>query len=152
MRLGGACGDGNRAGQVAMSARILLITLLVYGWTGLAICKAACAEAAGLRPGVHAPTTEAASPGNAACHGHGAPYPGPTPERSSNADDSPCCCALDLAMSGETLGVAHSAAGVPAVVSDGVREIRASRAIAFTLYPPRRLNSPFESQNPPLLS
>jgi len=133
-------------------ALILLSALIVYGWTGLAICKAACAEAAGLRPGVPVQAAETSSAGKAPCHGHAAPAPEPTPKRSSDPEASPCCCALDLATPGEIASLADGSPGVPAAPSRSVEEMRPSRTIAFAWHPPRRLNSPFESQNPPLLS
>jgi hypothetical protein len=138
----------NAARDRSTAARILLIAAIAYAWTGLAVCKASCAEAAGLRPAA----AQTAPPGHADCHGQGIPAPAQTPERSPGPEQSVCCCSLDLAQPGEGPVPAQGAIGIPSALLADAGEIPAPRATPCAWHPPRRLNSPYDRGNPPLLS
>jgi len=138
-----------------MKLRLLLVALLLWGTTEAAVCRAYCAHAAEFASVADAQKLEQPAPDAMPCHGHGKPSPAPRsqPQDSDGSDDTGCC--PDLWFTGA--GASWTAAQAPAFFAQGtllaiasaVESGRRVLAPAVPLEPPR---SPFQAQNPPLLS
>jgi hypothetical protein len=143
-----------------MTARLVLIALLLWGTTEAAVCRAYCLHVAEFSGAAAAAgDLERPAPGAPACHGHdepssASPAPRSQPQDSDGSGDAGCCPELWFAAGAE----ASSGAGhAPAFFAEGTLLAVACapeggrRALAAAL-PPEPLRSPFRTQNPPLLS
>jgi hypothetical protein len=141
-----------------MTARLLLVALLLWGTTGAVVCRAYCAHVAEFAGVAQAQAREHPAPVAAPCHGHGepslaSPASRPQPQDSGGSGDTGCCPDLWFTAGAEaSWTVAHD----PAFFAQGTLLAIASalesgrRTLADAL-PPEPLCSPFRTQNPPLL-
>ena len=138
-----------------MTLRLLLVTLLLWGTTGAAVCRAHCAHVAELAGVAEAQTREHPAPGAAPCHGQGEPSPAPhsQPQDSDGSNDTGCCPALWFTAGAKA---SWAAAQAPAFLAQGTllatgSALESGRRLLAATLPPGHLRSPFRTQNPPLL-
>ena len=141
-----------------MAARLLLASLLLWGTTGAAVCRAYCAHGAESAGAAEARAHEQPSPASAPCHGHGesasaSSAPLSQPRDPDGSDDSGCCPDLWFTAGAEA---SWTAAQAPAFSSQGTLfavacASESGRRALATAVPLEPLRSPFRTQNPPLL-
>jgi hypothetical protein len=142
---------GIRPGGSA-GARMFLIALLVCEWTGSAACKAVCARDVESPVASHARDPDEALAGHDACHDQPLPASESGSGRCADPDRSECCGDLSLATARGTDEFPERAAEALTAGPTDTGSAGARSMGTRTPHPPSRLNSPFQRENPPLLS
>ena len=135
-----------------MGARILLISLFLWGWTGPAVCRVLCAQAPAPPATAEPRTAEAVPSGHGGCHGQPAPAAEPGAGQSGDVSESCSCSSPDFAARGQVLDSAERDTAFPASPLAEVVEAPVSRPSVPSPCSTGPPNSPFCRENPPLLT